>query len=289
MATPHGYTTFEQFIRFSTDASGLERTLRLFQSLLQILAYNATARTLFFSLLALLLPYLLPSTTTTTTTLSNTEEYIPLLLTLRARFASGRRFFRLFRFLESFHSAWTLYSSPPSPVGGRAAEAWLDIFARSFNGLYLLLESATFPGAALGTEVWALNTRGMLDVEAQRLWFLALVCAVGGGGVRLWKTGGVVSVEGEKGEKAEGKRREARSKFRRVVRRLVADVLDLAVPGTVIKVFSVGQGTVGFAMLGSTVLTGLEVWERCGRELGAAASASAVAATAAPAVKKRTG
>ncbi|KAK3692332.1 peroxisomal biogenesis factor 11-domain-containing protein [Podospora appendiculata] len=281
MATPRGYTTFEQFIKFATDASGLERTFRLFQALLQILAFNATARSLTFSLLTFLLPLFLPNTTVTTNT--SAETYIPLFLALRARFASGRRFLRLFRFLEAFHSAWALYYTSSPTAAHRPAEAWLDVFARAFNGLYLLLESATFPGAALGTDVWAVGTRRVLDVEAQRLWFLALLCGAGGGAVRLWKTGGVVKEEvaGEKakagvvGEKAKKRReaaREAKSKYRRVARRFVADVLDLAVPGSVIEVFSVEQGTVGLAMFGSTVLTGLEVWERCGRELAAAAA-----------------
>jgi hypothetical protein len=43
-----------------------------------------------------------------------------------------------------------------------------------------------------------------------------------------------------------------------------------AVPGVVIGWIPMSPGAVGLLMLGSTYLTGKEVWERCGKELAVA-------------------
>ena len=201
---------------------------------------------------------------------------------MRARFAIGRRYFRVFRFLESFNSAWTLYHRAAG-AEGMGLEKWLDVSAKSFNGMYLLLETMTFPDA-LGVEglgIWGGEVGGMLVVEAQRFWLFALVCGVGAGGVRLWngsrgRDGKKKGEREKKGEGGDGQRekwlkeevkREEQS--RRVLRRLVADVMDIGLPGAVVGWVPVSPGTVGLLMLGSTWLTGLEVWERCGRELDA--------------------
>lgn len=51
------------------------------------------------------------------------------------------------------------------------------------------------------------------------------------------------------------------------VRKLVADTLDLALPGSVMGWVRLGTGPVSLAMLGSTLLTGWEVWDRVGAEM----------------------
>lgn len=78
--------------------------------------------------------------------------------------------------------------------------------------------------------------------------------------------------EDEKGVEEKRKKRleverKRREQLRRIVRRIVADALDIAVPGAVVGWVPLEPGTVGLMMLGSTWLTGLEVWERCGGEL----------------------
>jgi hypothetical protein len=128
----------------------------------------------------------------------------------------------------------------------------------------------------------------VLFVEGQRFWFLALACAVVRGVGVAWRTagdGGLVPADGKMGEKEMGegskmkeevasrRAKEARERKMarfRTLRRLVADVLDLAVPGSAIGWVPMGPGPVGVVMLGSTVLTACEVWERCAREAGGA-------------------
>ena len=163
-------------------------------------------------------------------------------------------------------------------------ESYLDISAKSFNGFYLLLETLHFPEALLassdGVTVWGADMARTLHVEGQRFWFLALVCGVSCGVLKLGKMWVYRAVPGEgsgqlmggkegesvgeRHEREERQRGEFRAKERRVVRRLVADVMDLVLPGVVVGWVSVSSGTVGVCMLGSTLLTGLEVWERCG-------------------------
>lgn len=70
-------------------------------------------------------------------------------------------------------------------------------------------------------------------------------------------------------------RKEARKAWKREIgtrgyglaRRCVADLFDLPVPGSVVGWVRVEPVTVGLVMVVSTWLTGLEVWERCGREI----------------------
>ena len=55
----------------------------------------------------------------------------------------------------------------------------------------------------------------------------------------------------------------SRQELRRLVLRLAADILDLAIPGSATGWIPLDQPTVSVAMLGSTLLTGWEVWRRC--------------------------
>ncbi|KAL2197897.1 hypothetical protein P885DRAFT_76605 [Corynascus similis CBS 632.67] len=162
--------------------------------------------------------------------------------------------------------------------GSRVAviEKWLDFGNKSFTGMYLLLESAVFVEAVLdvpGLRVWpSPEAVAALVVDGQRFWFAGLVCGIVGAMVRLARPSSSCRVEVKEGEQKDEKEgREDTMKDRaarkKVVRRLIADVMDLAVPGSVVGWVPLAPGYVALLMLGSTVLTGMEVWERCGREL----------------------
>ncbi|RYP19575.1 hypothetical protein DL765_003302 [Monosporascus sp. GIB2] len=301
---------------------GLERTLRLFQAVAQILS----SYTLPFNLLIHLL------TLSTEKPPSPASTHV-ILLALRQRFALARRFLRLFRFLESFSAAQKLYlsaastaaegpgdSKAPPRLGdtGIDAEVWLDIFGRTFNGMYLLLEASTIVDALEidGLAVWAPETGRRVSVEAQRFWLFALVCGVLAGLARIIKVlahapvpstgeGYLRGTAGENGEvagavpegkdqegKAEAEKdlknqerasqwhvaeekqktrelswREAQAKVRGLTCSVMANALDIALPGTAVGWLDLETGTVGVAMFITSILTGWDVWERCGREV----------------------
>lgn len=277
---------------------------------------------------------------------------IAALSQLRSQVALARRFFRIFRFLESFHAAHVIYTSfytsptpsastdstgqqdstlpdgekseeevnhdkaessthkctnpncpnhrPRKPKSGIPTEAWLDIFSRTFNGMYLLLEALTLIDALSLPDLSLFGSHWfpILHVEAQRFWLFALVCGLCSGLLKLVKlvAYGPVPQTGEgyglgeggwkrKDEKdmaewerqrermrkivwarKEGRRvwkMEIRTRGYRTARRCLADLLDLVVPGAVVGWVKVAPGTVGACMVISTWLTGLEVWERC--------------------------
>ncbi|KAK3303360.1 uncharacterized protein B0T15DRAFT_504591 [Chaetomium strumarium] len=217
-------STFEQFVKFGTDAYGLERLLRLIQALTQLLLSLPALR------LLLLHPLL---------SAPSYSAVAPVVLqALRKRIASIRQAFRIFRFLDSFSSAWSVWSLPPHPdaagsgfVAARV-ERWMDFGAKSFTGMYLLLESLTVAEslAVPGLSLWGEQRAAELAMDGQRFWFVGLVCGLLAGVLRLtakeYVTGGTVADKRSQREVEKGKGRK-----RRVFRRVVADALDLAVPG----------------------------------------------------------
>lgn len=229
------------------------------------------------------------------------------------KLAQGRRFFRLFRFLDSFHSASTLYYQYQAQTElDKSGDVgmycmWLDIMSKSFNGMYLLFETLGFCAAlgVPGLDPWGPEVNRFLHVEGQRFWLFALVCGVIGGVVRLVYDrdlagggGGAGAVsdgtsetekENEIGSreddehgnqlKEEERQRAAleqqaeeeqrmviwRDRRMRIKRRITADMLDLAQPGAVVGWFPDWPGMIGIMMVGSTWLTGVDVWEKCAR------------------------
>ncbi|KAK0709631.1 peroxisomal biogenesis factor 11-domain-containing protein [Lasiosphaeria miniovina] len=290
---------FEQFVKFVTDATGLERILRWLQALAQVLIFVAPARAAALytvSSLSSVACTLSPAWCSSSTSGQSAAAGYPALLSvevlqrLRASCALTRRYFRLFRFFEAFGAAWTLYTSfVASPAGktAKSLETWLAISSRSFNGMYLLLESLTFI-EGLGVEgldgPWGTERAAMLRVEANRFWFFSLLCGIIVGGLRLvglYRAQNRVSDSksekkgiDEKGsdsavatELENRKKKEKKDEARKILRRLTADVLDISVPGSVVGWSPLSPGPIGVLMLGSTALTGLEVWDRCGKEL----------------------
>lgn len=288
---------------------------------------------------------------------------VVVLNDLKGHLGLARRFFRMFRFLESFHAAHqlytSLYSQPPAPKPapspdsavanpsqpaaveseakdgpkqanqaaqpaktpaltqaphvhqhhpncrhrrkpGPPAEAWLDIFGRTFNGMYLLLESLCLVDALQvpGFSLWGAQWFPVLFAEGQRFWFFGLACGVASGLVKIVKLLAYAPVPptgegygtGEKRDESEmadwEKERERlrkimwvrkeqrklwksniKTKSKGLVRKCVADLLDMVMPGSVVGWWKVDQGTLGVLLIITTYLTGCEVWERCGREI----------------------
>ncbi|ETS78096.1 hypothetical protein PFICI_10158 [Pestalotiopsis fici W106-1] len=324
--------TFEQFIRFTTDSVGLERIFRLLQSIAQILSSYPVLLGLFISLLEF----------SVTAPPSYAEIHVVLLI-LRQRLGLARRFFRVFRFLDSFHAAQKLYTSiaAAEPTSGTSSwssktkkkrpfwvhlEAYLDVFGRTFNGMYLLLESSTLVDALQidGLRAWTPAWERTVTVEAQRFWLFSLVCSVLSGLLKALKvlaytpvppvgdvtqsekvsgadgaqrkedkeqqqqTSGPAAVDFDPDEEFDVRkeqerlkglvkqtrkrrvlwRREVRAKLRGLGRAIAANALDIVLPGVIVGWIDADPGTVGVVMFITTVLTGLDVWDRCGREVG---------------------
>lgn len=54
--------------------------------------------------------------------------------------------------------------------------------------------------------------------------------------------------------------------------KLLAEMLDMVIPASTLSWVDVDARLVGIAMFCSTVLTGIAVWDRCGRQLDRAAA-----------------
>ncbi|KAI1757952.1 NADH-ubiquinone oxidoreductase [Xylaria castorea] len=238
---------------------------------------------------------------------------------LKSQLALARRYFRLFRFLESFHAAQKIYlslTSSSSSTGGKEKGSkggrenvalWLDVFGRTFNGMYLLLEASTIADVQgiPGLAVWGPELERAVAVEGQRFWLFSLVCGVLAGAVRIAdvvasassenvaasgaKMGGDEKKEGITDDKTGdgdgtsekvssstqeqidhlARSREVRAKISNLGRRVVSDALDITLPGSMVGWVPVSTGTVGLAMFVTTVLTSMDIWDRCGREVAA--------------------
>ncbi|KAI1326533.1 hypothetical protein F5Y16DRAFT_374477 [Xylariaceae sp. FL0255] len=333
---------FDQLVRFTTDAVGIERTLRLFQATTHIL----TSYSLPLECLLLLLNTI--STTIASTPSSSSSgkppftptTALPALIGVRSHLGLVRRHFRIFRWIEQFssaHKAWGSLSAPtPVSSSGKSKskpeprwttlDLWLDVFGKTFNGLYLLMDATVLPDAfgVPGFGIYGPDRWSAVSVEANKFWFLALVCGAAAGVVRILKVllytplppqgqgggyglhDGSAGNEREENEKGKGLkevkgdgdevedepwdlkkeqarlrdivsrrklgrkawRREVGAKISALSRRALADSLDTVLPGYAVGWVSVRPGTVGIAMFITTLLTGYDAWERCGREVG---------------------
>lgn len=64
-------------------------------------------------------------------------------------------------------------------------------------------------------------------------------------------------------------RRAERVKMYKLGRGAAANAFDTAIPGVIVGWLDLSEAAVGQAMVVSTVLTGLAVWEKCGEQVGA--------------------
>ncbi|KAG6008894.1 hypothetical protein E4U21_003706 [Claviceps maximensis] len=270
---------FEQFVAFGTDIVGLERLMRLLQSIFTILTSYPTV-----------IPMLLP---TQTKDVHQRSELA--MLELSARLNLTRRSLRLFWCLGSFQSSFSAFASGPSE---KSIDTWLSITADSLFGLFGLLESLTLPDLLQTRHFSVLGHAEAvkLDQQAQGLWLAALSCAILSSAVRLAREmsarraapraqGCVSGAEGKEkdvntttttthdgGVRGVGARKrdhEALDKARGckisgLARKLAAEMLDIVIPAWSTGLADIELGTVAVAMFWSTVLTSYAVWERCG-------------------------
>lgn len=257
---------------------GVERTLRFLQASVQIIlslvvnsaaAYDAAV------------------------TIFKNREFRRTLAELSGRLGLVRRFFRFFRFCDAFTNSYNIFTSlNGSPNKQRTAhlEKSLDMLTGTFNGLYLLLEALTLVDALgiSGLAILGPDLELVLKIESQRCWFLALAFGALACLIRLSELQNAARTKAasKKKPKKEGVENDAKQldgsieertqatktgalKWK-ISRKMLACLLDLALPGSLIGWIPASKGVVGAVMLTTSVLTGLDVWERCGKEVGKA-------------------
>jgi hypothetical protein len=256
---------------------GLERLLRFLQASLQI------------AVSLLVSPPVLYDTLLLSSVLNNNNHLHQPLAELSGRLGLVRRFLRFFRFLDAFSASYNVFTSPSKD--GQPTSAYLEKtmegLAGTFNGLYLLLEAVTLVDALRipGLAVWGTELESVLKVESQRCWLFALVAGALACKLRLSRlqdhtpartvpdkvTQKGTTIDEKENVKMEKERSQSSLKSaqgRRLTRKMVACVLDMALPGSVIGWIPASRSSVAIIMLVTSVLTGLDVWERCGKEVG---------------------
>ncbi|KAI0169206.1 peroxisomal biogenesis factor 11 [Hypoxylon sp. FL1284] len=309
----------EQFIKFTTSSLGLERAFRFIQSVVQILT--------FFPLpFGLLLQAAALASGSSSPTAAATARAV--LVGLNQRLNATRRYFRLGWSVEFFYGAYKMYSqltssTSPSSSSKKSAppawvrlEPWLAMSARTFNGLFFLLDGglAVDSLGVPGLRVWTVDQERRIGVEALRFWFLGLVCGLLFNLLEILNVlaytpvpatgsgfGGDVGAEGEKKTEKKSEdsslnekdddlkkeqerlrslvkdrkqqrilwRREIRGKITKLGRGAAASALDILLPGSALGWIKVEPGTVAMAMLATTVLTSIDVWDKCGQDVKA--------------------
>lgn len=171
------------------------------------------------------------------------------------------------------------------------AETNLDILSNTFNGLYLLGETVTLLDAMQipGLAIWGPELDAILKIETQRCWFVSLAFEAIACGIRIAKSRKELAEQSEligressdkatkqdsKDEKGAAEHREKKqAALEKAVQtqmfKLATNVLDLPLPGSVVGWIQATPLAVGIAMMMTSFLSGMEVWERCGREAGA--------------------
>ena len=224
----------------------------------------------------------------------NTHEVRRPLAELSSRIGLIRRFIRFFRFMDAFSDSYRTFTSLTDSSGKNGAtgasttaylEKTLDGLASTFNGMYLLLEAATIVDALgiQGLTVLGAELAFATNIEAQRCWFVALVFGALSCVLKLSKAQKVAKPVSEKTVNAkddagkdekrrvtEGKSQVSKmtSQQTRLSRKLMTCLLDLPLPGSIVGWIPASPGTLGLLMLTTSVLSGVDVWERCGREVG---------------------
>ncbi|TVY89144.1 hypothetical protein LAWI1_G004421 [Lachnellula willkommii] len=225
-----------KILRFTNDAAGLEKTLRLLQSLTQVIAFHSLSPT----------PY----------------------LRARSQIALGRRYFRLLKWADCFGLSYKAFVESSGVVGVLEVGKW------SCLGLYFLLELFTLKCVReFEADEEKLDAMGVhesdwaapLFVEANKFWFYGICLSLLLGVVQLWKLGASPAMQGGEKEDAEKVKREMKewgASRETFVKKLVIDGCDLLIPGVTTGWMVVSSANVGMAMVVSTVLASRDIWER---------------------------
>lgn len=218
------------------------------------------------------------------------------LLALQDWLNVTRRSLRTFWFLRAFEGSYAQYQAA---AGGLGVEDLLDVVAGSLLGLFGLLETATLPDLTRvpGLAVFGPEHTRRLNMQAQALWFLALLAGVLSAAVRVVRLlaeravprPADFGVEGDRREKSGGGSKEGLARKREAERRrrvdkkeaarkrraqisaltlkIVNDTLDMVIPANICGWSNFHPGQVGIAMAITSLITLRGHWQRCARAL----------------------
>ncbi|KAJ5651446.1 uncharacterized protein N7484_005169 [Penicillium longicatenatum] len=222
--------------RFVNNGAGLEKTLRMIQSVAQIAAVFTVGST------------------------------AVQLTTAKLQLALTRRFFRFFGFLQSFERVSTLLSN-----GGIGSVAgWIDLAKWTCFSLYFVLEDLTILHA-MG--VYAVPWEEQVMREANTFWFYAISLSILGSVYALLFSGAsgqkAKSKDGKKNINEKNGKTEKVGKAEKpapgvnasaLMKDLVVDGCDILLPVTLLGWYHPGDLVVGGTMALSTWLTGSSIW-----------------------------
>ncbi|KAJ5569483.1 peroxin-11B Pex11B-Penicillium chrysogenum [Penicillium hispanicum] len=226
---PRGDRMLSQFNRFVSSGAGLEKTLRLIQSVAQIAAVFTAGST------------------------------AAQLTTAKLQLALSRRFFRYFGFIDSFQRVSALLGK-----GGMGTVAgWLELAKWTCFGLYFVLEDLTILHA-MG--VYAVPWEARVMREANQFWFYALSFSLLGSVYELLLAAPAETSKPKGQRKKNGPRSEkavpASTSKSALVKRVVVDSCDLLIPAELLDWMPTGDLVVGATMVVSTLVTAGDIWDR---------------------------
>ncbi|KAL4952486.1 peroxisomal biogenesis factor 11 [Aspergillus filifer] len=230
--------SLKSLVNYTSQTSGLEKTLRLIQATAQVIGFT-----------------------------TDDHGLATQCLTARDQLALGRRYFRLLDFYGCFERVHYLMNNPSS--SGTILSV-MELAQYTFLGLYLFLENFTI---LHDMNVARVNWYKPLMTEANKFWFYALSLSI----LRcIWELffPTVMSVPAEvsgnekNGGKGKGKS-QTQTQTQQVtapkwplIKRIIIDGCDLTLPGSFIGWVPASGLQIGVGMVVSTLLAGHEVWLR---------------------------
>ncbi|KAH8803587.1 hypothetical protein F5884DRAFT_888965 [Xylogone sp. PMI_703] len=252
----------KQFINFTSSCGGLDLTLRLIQAL-AIVAAEVTVD----------------------------HVTVARCTTAMSQLALGRRYLRVFSFIECFERVRDLLTDTGDFASGRSGAllGTMDLVESSCLGIYLLLESSTMVWTFFlftiiilyahthiysrmqlhDMDVWPVAWYMPVLLEGNKFWFYAICTSIFRS---IWKllfaspaaqnTTQKNNSEGDEKKKEPEESSPSSPSTVTLLRRIIVDCCDLTLPASFLGWIVPGDLGVGAAMVVSTVLAWPDVWSR---------------------------
>ncbi|KAL6232173.1 hypothetical protein BDW75DRAFT_25244 [Aspergillus navahoensis] len=226
--TSPAFSPLKSLVAFTSQSSGLEKTLRLIQATSQVIGVTTANKTL-----------------------------ATQCLTARDQLALTRRYFRLLGFYGCFERVHSLINTPSSSGTIRSV---VELAQYTFLGLYLLLEDLTI---LHDMNVARVDWYHPLMTEANKFWFYALVLSIIRCTWELFLPSAPATpskASSSSNEKSKAAAQQSSASKWPLVKQIIIDGCDLTLPGSFLGWTPVTPLQFGLGMVVSTVLAGHDVW-----------------------------